>query len=216
MVKNPSANAGDPGLIPGSGRSLRGRHGKPLQYSCLENLMDRGAWQAIAYGITWSCSWLNDLAYTHTFGEWLSRKGCVCVYMPLHKGTWIFCPGDNHGRPESLWTTAGKDEVVILARKLEDDPSTCWSSRWPCFAPYINNPHLASLPWTPESDKLSLTCSLRCLILNVRTCLSLLPLPISSTSQLGANSSSGLLRSGEPWIHLSFFSFTHSLHSIHQ
>ena len=136
--------------------------------------------------------------------------------MPLHKGIWIFCPGDNHGRPESLWTTAGKDEVVILATKLEDDPSTCWSFRWPCFAPYIN-PHLASLPWTPESDKLSLTCSLGCLILNVRTCLSLLPLPVSSsTSQLGANSSSGLLRSGEPWIHLSFFSFTHSLHSIHQ
>ena len=49
VVKNPPANAGDmgdAGLIPGSGRSPRGGHGNPLQYSCLENPMDRGAWQA--------------------------------------------------------------------------------------------------------------------------------------------------------------------------
>ena len=42
MVKNPRANAGDPGLIPESGRSPGGGHGNPIQYSCLENLMDRG------------------------------------------------------------------------------------------------------------------------------------------------------------------------------
>ena len=50
VVKNPSANAGtagDLGLIPGSGRSLGGGNGNPLQYCCLENSMDRGAWQAI-------------------------------------------------------------------------------------------------------------------------------------------------------------------------
>ena len=49
MVKNPAANAGDirdMGLIPGSGRSPEGGHGNPLQYSSLENPMDRGAWQA--------------------------------------------------------------------------------------------------------------------------------------------------------------------------
>ena len=49
MVKNPPANAedaGDSGWIPGSGRSPGGGHGKPLQYSCLENSKDRGAWQA--------------------------------------------------------------------------------------------------------------------------------------------------------------------------
>ena len=42
--KESACNAGDAGLIPGSGRSLEGGHGKPLQYSCLENTMDRGAW----------------------------------------------------------------------------------------------------------------------------------------------------------------------------
>ena len=43
--------AGDPGLIPGSGRSLGERIGNPLQYSCLENPMDRGALQAAAHGV---------------------------------------------------------------------------------------------------------------------------------------------------------------------
>ena len=46
MVKKPPANAGDLGPIPGLGRSPGERHGYLLQYSCLENSMDRGAWQA--------------------------------------------------------------------------------------------------------------------------------------------------------------------------
>jgi len=52
VVKNPPANAGDVrniGSIPGSGRFPRGGHGNPLQYSCLENLMDRAAWWATLY-----------------------------------------------------------------------------------------------------------------------------------------------------------------------
>ena len=44
MVKNPPANAGDPGSIPESGRSPGGGHGNPLRYSRLENPMDREAW----------------------------------------------------------------------------------------------------------------------------------------------------------------------------
>ena len=44
-------DAGDVGLIPGSGRSLGGRNGNPLQYSCLENPIDRGAWWAAVRGI---------------------------------------------------------------------------------------------------------------------------------------------------------------------
>ena len=55
VVKNLSANAGDMrdiGLITGVGRSPGGGHGNPLQYSCLENPMDRGAWRAIVHGVT--------------------------------------------------------------------------------------------------------------------------------------------------------------------
>ena len=54
VVKNPPADAGDrreAGVIPGSGRTPGGGHGHPLQYSCLENTMDRGAWWAIDLGV---------------------------------------------------------------------------------------------------------------------------------------------------------------------
>ena len=51
VVKNPPANAGDSGFISGSGRSPGGRNGNPLQDFCLENPMDRGAWQAIVHGV---------------------------------------------------------------------------------------------------------------------------------------------------------------------
>ena len=51
MVKNPPVNAGDVGLVPGLGRSLGERNGNPLQYSCLGNLMDRGAWLATINGL---------------------------------------------------------------------------------------------------------------------------------------------------------------------
>ena len=49
--KESACNAGDPGLIPGLGRSPGGRHGNPLQYSCLENPMARGAWWASVRGV---------------------------------------------------------------------------------------------------------------------------------------------------------------------
>ena len=51
MVKNPSANAEDRGLIPGSGRSPGEGNSNLLQYSCLGNPMDRGAWQATVHGV---------------------------------------------------------------------------------------------------------------------------------------------------------------------
>ena len=50
--KESAWNAGDWGLIPGSGRSPGEGNGKPLQYSCLENSMNRGAWQATVHGVT--------------------------------------------------------------------------------------------------------------------------------------------------------------------
>ena len=51
-VKNPPANAGDLGSIPESERSSGGGNGNLLQYSCLENPMDRGAWRATVHGVT--------------------------------------------------------------------------------------------------------------------------------------------------------------------
>ena len=52
--EEPAHDSGDPGLIPGSGRSPGERNGNPLQYSCLENPMDRGAWQASLFTKSWT------------------------------------------------------------------------------------------------------------------------------------------------------------------
>ena len=66
--KESTCNAGDLGSILGSGRSPGGGHGNPLQYSCLENPMDRGAWQATVCGVVKSWTWLtNTHTNTHTY-----------------------------------------------------------------------------------------------------------------------------------------------------
>ena len=52
VVKESDCNAGDSGSSPGLGRSPGEENSSPLQYSCLENPMDRGAWQATVYGVT--------------------------------------------------------------------------------------------------------------------------------------------------------------------
>ena len=58
--KETTSNAGDLGLTPWLGRSPGGGHGNPLQYSCLENPVDRGAWQATVHGVTKSRTRLRD------------------------------------------------------------------------------------------------------------------------------------------------------------
>ena len=66
--KESACNAGDAGVvgsIPGSGRSPRGWHGNPLQYSCLENPMNKGAWRATIHGVAKSQTGLKLLS-THT------------------------------------------------------------------------------------------------------------------------------------------------------
>ena len=60
VVKNPPANAGDLGLIPGWGKSPGEGNGTPFQYSCLENPMDREAWPAIVHRVAKSQTQLSD------------------------------------------------------------------------------------------------------------------------------------------------------------
>ena len=69
-VKNPPANAGDTGLTPGSGRSPGGGNGNPLQYTCLENPTDRGAWQATVHGVTKSRTRLKWLSTQTKYLVW--------------------------------------------------------------------------------------------------------------------------------------------------
>ena len=58
-----ACNAGDLGLFPGSGRSPGEGNGNPLQYSCLENSMDGGAWWATVHGVAKSWTWLSNFTY---------------------------------------------------------------------------------------------------------------------------------------------------------
>ena len=64
-VKASASNAGDPGSIPGSGRSPREGNGNPLQYSCLENPMDGRAWWAIVHRVAKSRTRLSNFIFFH-------------------------------------------------------------------------------------------------------------------------------------------------------
>ena len=76
--KQSACNARDPGSIPGVERSPGEGNGDPLQYPCLENSMDRGAWRARVHGVAKSCTRLSDLACTQPInlkGEiWVTRS----------------------------------------------------------------------------------------------------------------------------------------------
>ena len=80
--KESACSAGDLGLIPGSGRSTGGGHGNPLQYSCLENPMDRGAWRAAVCGVVQSRTQLNQLSSHST--------ACVYKYIETEERDFLF------------------------------------------------------------------------------------------------------------------------------
>ena len=72
-VKESVYNAGEPGSIPGSGRSLREGNGNPLQYSCLENPMDGGVGKATVHGVTKSWTRLSDFTFFLISVLWQSQ-----------------------------------------------------------------------------------------------------------------------------------------------
>ena len=85
MIKNPPANAGhigDLGSIPGLGRSPREGNGNPLQYSCLENSMDWGAWQATVHGVAKGQTRLTMHKHTHTHTH--THTEYMCMYRYKH------------------------------------------------------------------------------------------------------------------------------------
>ena len=88
------SNAGDKGLIPGSGRPPGGGNGNPLQYSCLGNPMNRGAWRATVHGSQKSQTWLSDYttANVHRCGQIILQRGCPNLnpHQLLLIGCWLF------------------------------------------------------------------------------------------------------------------------------
>ena len=91
--KNPPVNAGevrDEGSIPGSERSPGGEHGSPLQYSFLENSMDRGAWWDRNYGVTKNWTWLKPLStQVWAFCTWDHHKAGICSYAPFPLSSFV-------------------------------------------------------------------------------------------------------------------------------
>ena len=80
-------DAGDLGSIPGSGRSPGEGNGNSLQYSCLENPMDRGAWWATVHGATKSQTRLSDFPFMHWRRKWQPFQ-CSCLENPRDGGVW--------------------------------------------------------------------------------------------------------------------------------
>ena len=143
MVKNPTANTGDirdVSLIPGSGSSPGGGHGNPLQYSCLENPMDRGAWWATVhrvaeldtteaiYGFSTGDVWMWELDYKE---GWAPKNWCFWTVvlektlespldckeiLPVHpKGdqSWVFIGGtDVEAETPILWPPDEKSWLI--------------------------------------------------------------------------------------------------------
>ena len=86
-------NVGDPGSIPGLGRSLGEGNGNPLQYSCLENSMDGGTWWTTVHGVTKSRTRLSDFAYgseAHKVQiEPLEINSQVFWFLPFGLQSWV-------------------------------------------------------------------------------------------------------------------------------
>ena len=85
VIKNLPANAGDAsdmGSVPESGRFTGRGNGNPFQYSCLENFMERGAWQVTVHGVAKSQTWLSDWAHTYTYPH---------AYTPTHTLKHNYC-----------------------------------------------------------------------------------------------------------------------------
>ena len=85
VLKNPAANTGDTrdmGLIPGLERSPGGGKGNPFQCSCLENTVDRGAWQAAVHGVAKSQSWVTG------HGSFKKRHGKLMLSAQLDRKGW--------------------------------------------------------------------------------------------------------------------------------
>ena len=111
MVRTLLANAGDTGSIAGSGRSSGEGNGNSLQYSCLENPMDGGAWQATVHGV--AKSWTRLSNFTFTSMHW-RRK-----WQP----TPVFLPGESQGRGSlvgcCLWGRAESDTTEVTWRRQQ-------------------------------------------------------------------------------------------------
>ena len=114
VVKSLPANAGDAGdmgLIPGSGKSAGGGNGNLLQYACLGNPLDRGVRQATVHGVTKNRTWLSNWTWTNVGIHILQRVGSREKIMHF--------PGGSHGK-ESACNAGDPDSISGLGKSPEE------------------------------------------------------------------------------------------------
>ena len=125
VINNLAANAGDVGLIPGSGRSPGEGNGNPLQCSCLENPRDRGAWWAAVYGVAESQTRLRRLRSNSSSSKKGSQVALVVKNPPASarnvRDTGSIpvlgrSPGGGHGNPlQYSW-------AFLVAQRVKNPP----------------------------------------------------------------------------------------------
>ena len=120
VVRNLPANAGNLGLIPGSGRSPGGGHGNLLQYSCLENSTDRGAWQAIVHRDTKSWTWLKWLSMHAHHDKYLSMPHDLIFKKQAILPFFFF---NNYMR-----VILERADIHLLRRQIQPQGKTLWIS----------------------------------------------------------------------------------------
>ena len=114
-----ACNAGDPSSIPGLGRSPRERNGNPLQYSRLENFMERGAWWATVHGVA---RVRHDLATKPPPSPW-----CVCVHLSLLRKEGTVLVGDvDNGRGYAGMGPGAYGELLYLPLNLYLNLKMLW------------------------------------------------------------------------------------------
>ena len=155
------ATAGDSGSFPGSGRSPAWGNGSPLQYSCLENARDRGAWWATVHGVAKSQTRLS-IQHTHT-KQWTGNTRVLHLLKgsrPLGKGNESFLLGGQQPRTRFLLTKWHVEAPCVHGHRPREGREPAWghTARLGCGLGLLGElewgtdpvPHLLN-GWQPEA-----------------------------------------------------------------
>ena len=155
-----AGDAGDWGSIPGSKRSPGGRNGNPLQYSCPENPMDRGAWRVTVHGVAKSWTWLKRLSKQSFFLlKWLIRNAYREMVPNYNLASWL-----SHKNPLNTPLLLGLPTLTRAQKLLLSDQSAseCGSqtnklARMVTMCSYLTMSFLF-ISWMPFLFKLFSVC----------------------------------------------------------
>ena len=150
-------NTGDPGLIPGSGISPGEGNGNPLQYSCLENPMDRGAWQVTVHAVMKSRTRLSDFIFTfqfHALEKEMATHSSVLAWRIPGTGEPSELPSMGSHRVRHNWSDLAAAAGVAYYRHIPVNPN--WGRKWqptPVFLPGESQGQRSLVGYSPWGRK---------------------------------------------------------------